>query len=746
MNRKIELLAPGGDIYSIKAAIAAGADAVYCGLDRFNARNRAANISFEVLPGIIRLAHKNDCKVFLTLNIIILESEIRAVINLLNKLVNTKIDGIIIQDLGLFYLLSKYFKSLKIHASTQLTTHNEGQIKFLEKLNVTRVNLSRELNLSEIKALSKVAGKNGLETEVFVHGSYCISFSGICYMSSVISGNSGNRGRCSQPCRDQFKTTAAGKNYPLNLKDNSAYFDLKEIADAGVDSIKVEGRIKKFDYVYTVVDSYKKQLRYFSDHNRLKADNSDLYKVFNRDFSNAYLKGKLDNDMFIDDPRDFSIEHLSEIYNYTTNEEKEESHLAFYQEKEALKAAVENKIKQLSISKMPLTISISGENGLPLKASIKSHDKSFEVQSETNLTDKGNEALGNEMLMKRLKAINETEYYIEHLDLESIKGDVYIPFKELTSIKKRILFILNGSKEMIEPIKIPNLKKHNTKIKPTLSVVISSLFDLELCKKTAAELYFQLPNAMKSELPVLMGLFAKNRKLIPWFPSVLIGEDYVAAVELLHQLKPKMIVSDNSGIGYEASIHGIPWVAGPFLNIVNSYSLINLKENFNCKGAFISNELNREQIRNIIKPDDFKLYYSIFHPINLMITRQCLFHQVTGCVKNKIDNTCIQNCEKSSTITNLKKNTFFIEKSKGNYHQVCNQTNFLNTDIGTDIPNMFSSFFIDLRAIKTETKMNLNKSDVIGLFEDFIAGKPDSKQELKQVIHPSTNSQYVKGI
>ncbi|MCK5028995.1 MAG: U32 family peptidase, partial [Bacteroidales bacterium] len=133
MKRKIELLAPGGDIDSIKTAILTGADAVYCGLNKFNARNRAANISFEDLQGIIRLAHKNSCKVFLTLNIIVLDSEIPALIKLLNRLVNTHIDGVIVQDLGLLYLLSKYFKGLKIHASTQLTTHNKGQIQFLSK-------------------------------------------------------------------------------------------------------------------------------------------------------------------------------------------------------------------------------------------------------------------------------------------------------------------------------------------------------------------------------------------------------------------------------------------------------------------------------------------------------------------------------------------------------------------------------------------------------------------------------------
>ena len=157
MNKKIELLAPGGDVEAIKAAIVAGANAVYCGLDNFNARNRASNLSFDDLSGVLRLAHQHDCEVFLTLNVVILEHEIAGLIKLLNKLVNTKIDGIIVQDLGVFNLVKKYFPTLSIHASTQLTTHNEGQVKFLAKIGATRLNLSRELNIGEIKSLTSVA-------------------------------------------------------------------------------------------------------------------------------------------------------------------------------------------------------------------------------------------------------------------------------------------------------------------------------------------------------------------------------------------------------------------------------------------------------------------------------------------------------------------------------------------------------------------------------------------------------------
>lgn len=750
MKRKFELLAPGGDIESIKAAIIAGTDAVYCGLNQFNARNRATNIDFEDLNGIIHLGHTHNCKVYLTLNILIMGSEIPFLISLLNKLVNTKIDGVIVQDLGLFYLLSKYFKDLKIHASTQLNTHNEGQISFLNKLTATRVNLSRELNINEIKALALIGHKNNMSSEVFVHGSYCISFSGICYISSVLEGNSGNRGRCSQPCRDRYLPTLENKNFPLNLKDNLAYFDLKELYDAKVSSIKIEGRMKKLDYVYTVVKCWKKQIQSLYAQNRFNTDNSDLYKVFNRDFSNAYLKGNINKDMFIDNSRDNSIKHLSDINTYATNKEMELNKLALFEEKKRITANVKNKIKQLSIAKIPLTISVSGKPGTPLKVLVKTPDTSFTMLSKTNLAPQKKDSIAKcltyNVLLKRLKAINDTEYTLEHLELEYLEKDLFISFSEITSIKKRLLFILNDSKEMIDPIDVPFLNKDTLKKPPMLSALISSQKDVGLCNETCAEIFFQLPNCLKNESLNLLDLFLKNKKLIPWFPSVLIGENYTAAVEFLEQVQPELIVTNNTGIAYEAYQKGILWIAGPYLNMVNSFSLLCLKENFDSCGSFISNEISKNQIKSIIKPENFKLYYSIYHPILLMTSRQCLLHQVIGCKKKTMDEECIQKCEKSSSITNLKNQPLLIKKTKGYYHSVYNNINFLNTDIVSDIHNTFSNFFIDLRDIKTETRIKMDKISIIRLFENLLNGNLDAKKKLKQVIHPSINTQYKKGI
>ncbi len=171
-----------------------------------------------------------------------------------------------------------------------------------------------------------------------------------------------------------------------------------------------------------------------------------------------------------------------------------------------------------------------------------------------------------------------------------------------------------------------------------------------------------------------------------------------------------------------------------------------MKEHFNCSGAFISNELNKSQIKPIKKPDDFRLYYSIYHPIPLMTSRQCLFHQVTGCAKNRIDDSCIQQCAKSSTITNVKNDTFFLSKGEGDYHRLYDEKNYLNTDILADIENLFSGYLIDLRDVQTGTGINVSKPKLIHLFKDLLAGNSMAAAEIKQNVQPTTSSLYHKGI
>ncbi len=744
MNKKIELLAPGGDIDSIKAAIAAGADAVYCGLDKFNARNRATNINFDDLQGILRLAHSHQCQVFITLNIVIVDSEIPAFISVLNKLVNTSVDGIILQDLGMLSLVSTYFKSLKIHASTQMTTHNKGQIEFLKQLSVERVNLSRELSLAEIKDLSAVAHAHDMGVEVFVHGSNCLSFSGLCYFSSVFGGNSGNRGRCSQPCRDQYLTTPVGSDFPLNLKDNSAFFDLVELVDAGVDSLKIEGRIKKFHYVYTVVDAWRKQLQHFYNTNTILTDNKALYSVFNRDFSNDFLKGNISKNLFIDNPRDHSAIYLSTQNGCENSLEKAKGDV--YDERTEIIANVEQVLIDYNISKAPLSIHVSGKTGEPLVVLVNTPDEVFAISSDTLLEEATtSQTLDEKTIFERFKSVNDTEFFINKLDLNQLQPNLFIPFKELTMIKKQLLFVLNGSRELIEPVSIPALKKviSNDK-KATLSVLILSIDDVSLCANTSASVYFKLPNSLGKSANKYRQLFEEHHELIPWFPSVLIGKDYADAVALLHQIKANRIVTDNVGIAFEAYKCKSEWIAGPNFNLVNSFSLAVLKEKFNCVGAFISNEIKKSQIKAIKKPENFELLYSLYHRIELMTSRQCLFHQVVGCEKTVMDDGCLPQCQKSTFMTNFKGNRLILEKQIGCYHTMYHEQNYLNTEIVTDLPNFFSNFLIDLTDSVLVKKTTEEKLNLINLFEDLLNG--DSEKALHDHLAPTTCTQYRVGI
>jgi putative protease len=752
MTKKIELLAPGGDVNAIKAAIVAGANAVYCGLDTFNARNRAANLSFDDLTGVVKLAHQYDCEIFLTLNVVILEHEVVGIVKLLNKLVNSGIDGIIVQDLGLFNLVKKYFPSLDIHASTQLTTHNEGQVQFLSKIGATRVNLSRELNLTEIKALTTVAHDVDVLTEVFVHGALCIAFSGQCYSSSVSVGNSGNRGRCSQACRDEYEPTATGNKFPLNLKDNSAYFDLPELVDAGVDSLKIEGRIKGAQYVHTVVDSWRKQINKFVETGTLLDDNSSLYKVFNRDFTNLFLKGDMKKSMFIDNPRDHSFTHANQKNNAISVVQVQETQDKLAQEKNEIGALVAEKIKYLSIAKQNLALNFSGKLGEPLTITARvtervADDKTFVVQSAMNLIEAGQSGIDQVAIEKRFKSFNNSEYLVESFNYKDLDAGLNIPFKELTSLKNELAFLLNDSVVVIPAVEISPLKHHaKIDIKPTMSLLIADAKDIYLCDETDADVYFKLPESFKVGNRKYIDLFLENPKLIPWFPAVLIGKDYLEAVKVLEEVRPQHIVSNNTGIAYKAFEMDIDWVAGPFLNTTNSYALLTLKEDLNCKGAFISNEINRPQIRNIKRPENFKLLYSIYHPILMMTSRQCFFQQTVGCKKPSIEDGCMQSCKKATSITNVKGISFAVDKQKGGYPSIYNHEQFLNVDIVNDFSQLFDEFFIDLTDIGSGSKERLDKTQLIHHFENVLNGVQESGVQLHEMVTVSTNAQYKQGL
>lgn len=292
----VELLAPAGSIDAFRAAAAAGADAVYLGAKGFNARAQAQNFSDGELITAIDDAHVQGMKVYLVLNTLIGENEIQEAAMMASFAYREGIDGIIVQDLGLVSLLRKIVPQMPIHASTQMTIHNIDGVRAAQKLGLSRVVLSRELSVEEIREITE---KTDIQVEVFIHGALCISRSGQCLLSSFIGGRSGNRGRCAQPCRLPWKNDKAGLHgdYLLSPRDLMTLELLPDLISAGISSLKIEGRMKSPEYVAAAVMVYRKYLDLaMSNPTQYRVDQQDirmLEQVFNRGgFTTGYLQGR----------------------------------------------------------------------------------------------------------------------------------------------------------------------------------------------------------------------------------------------------------------------------------------------------------------------------------------------------------------------------------------------------------------------------------------------------------------------
>ena len=304
MSHIPELLAPAGSRSAFEAAIAAGADAVYLGLKNFSARQNADNFSIDDLSAVCRDAHLRRRKVYLTANTLVMPGEMDEAFGLVNAAADAGIDAAIIQDVGLMNVLRHKLPQLELHASTQMNIRSVAGIEFSKKLGATRVTLARELSLDQIKALSKC----GIDLEVFVHGALCICQSGQCLLSSLIGGRSANRGTCAQPCRLAYslvdksgKKLADPGQYLLSPHDLMAIELLPQLIDAGVCSLKIEGRMKSCEYVSTVTHVYRKALdRLVIDKGSYQVteeEKNQLSDAFSRGFTCGYLVGENGNAM-----------------------------------------------------------------------------------------------------------------------------------------------------------------------------------------------------------------------------------------------------------------------------------------------------------------------------------------------------------------------------------------------------------------------------------------------------------------
>lgn len=320
--KNVELLAPAGNMECLHAAVKAGADAVYLGAGHFNARRGADNFSLENLAEACDYAHLRGVKIYLTLNTVVLPSELPDALELARQAYRCGVDAFIVQDIGISIELSRIMPDVEVHVSTQMNIHDEDGLRAAAALGATRVTLARELSLAEIARLHELAEELGVELESFAHGALCICYSGQCFMSSLVGGRSANRGRCAQACRLPYelhnralrKTLDAPGEHLLSPKDLCTANLIPELLHAGVSSLKIEGRMKSPEYVQAVVGVYRAVINRVeaaidrdgidsvvaSDAPELRASEEEmnvLSEAFSRGFTTAYLKGKRGNEI-----------------------------------------------------------------------------------------------------------------------------------------------------------------------------------------------------------------------------------------------------------------------------------------------------------------------------------------------------------------------------------------------------------------------------------------------------------------
>ncbi|MBR2544875.1 MAG: U32 family peptidase [Erysipelotrichaceae bacterium] len=323
---KVELLAPSGNFECVKAAVASGANAVYLGGQLFSARAYANNFSTEELDKVCDYCHGYGVKVYVTVNTLYKDSEFEQLIRFIDDLYRIGVDGLIMQDLGAISLVRKCYPDLPVHASTQLTANSLDEVKAFEAMGLTTVVLSRELSLEEIKY---ICSNTSVRIEVFIHGALCVSYSGQCYISSVLGNRSGNRGKCAQNCRLEYTLSSEGKKlaegHLLSTKDICTVDHLKELLDCGVASLKIEGRMKTPEYVAQVTSVYRHYIDEYYKGNYMKISAEDMLALqfsFNRGgFSEGYLKVRSGPEMMCPvHPRNWGV-YSGKVISYDAKRE-----------------------------------------------------------------------------------------------------------------------------------------------------------------------------------------------------------------------------------------------------------------------------------------------------------------------------------------------------------------------------------------------------------------------------------------
>lgn len=599
----MELLAPAGSMEALRAAVCNGADAVYLGADTFNARMNARNFSAADLQEAVVYCHVRGVKVHLTLNTLVLDREMPRAAELIRLAASCGVDAFIVQDLGVVSLCRQLAPDVPIHASTQMSIHSLEGVMEAAALGCSRVVLARELPAEEIAHICK---KSPVEIEVFVHGALCMCYSGQCYLSSVIGRRSGNRGQCAQPCRlpygyGRFEST----RYPLSLKDNCLAGELDELRRMGVASIKIEGRMKRPEYVAIVTRAYRTVL---NGGKLMPSDLQELETAFSRQgFTDGYFRGQTGSDMF---GRRQEGEDTADLFASarTTYEQGEPQRIgvrfyAMIRRGEPAQLAVEDPDGNLCRTRGPV----------PEQAVYRS--------------------LTPQDLEQQLKKTGGTPYLCTAVR-SSLDPDLMLPASAINAMRRDVIAELTAKRGRAAPARLnaydepPRYDGIAGEPQLTIAVRTAGQITSRMLSMKPTVLYVPLSElAEHPDLPQRVGVETQLAAILP--RVIWSGELAPIARQLrtVYEMGVRQVLAGNLGQLHIARAAGFA-VRGDFgLNIVNSRAMRYLREQ-GLDSQLLSFELTLPQIRDISKAVPAELL--IYGRLPLMLMENCVMKNRTG--------------------------------------------------------------------------------------------------------------------
>ena len=771
--RDVELLAPVGSFEALKAAVQNGANAVYLGGKDFGARASANNFDRDELKEAVKYAHIRGVQVFVTTNTLRKENEIEDFLEYAKFLYDIDVDAIILQDIGMARLIKRELPDFELHASTQMVAHSLEDVKYLESVGFDRVVLAREVTVEEIKY---ICDNCKADIEVFVHGALCVCYSGQCLMSSMIGNRSGNRGRCAQPCRQRYElidvytgeVVNSNGDYLLSPRDLNAIEEIDKVIDAGVHSLKIEGRMKRPEYVATVIDGYRKTIDEYLATNKLNVSDetiNDLYTIFNRKFTKGLLLGDVGKDMMNSQLPNNQGLYVGTVVDYNKKAKRLKIKLANTLKKgdginfgggtigriikngnietigykgetieldfvgEARKGQIVFKTSDSELmDRVQATFTQDKEfvkNIIDAKITIKlgqkpiltlkdRHSNEATIEGDKIVEEAMKVALSKEKVETQLRKLGNTPYELDLLEIE-LDDNVSLPISLLNQMRRDCIELLN--KERIS-IKNRKYKNKTIKYKPVqynrnkqqeISVKVKNLEQLESALECGVDrIYYEDTNTIDKAMSLAMKY---NKKVIYSAPRIIRNKEYNHLAKANNAGVESVQVGNYGSIDYfKDKKLNIDY----YLNAFNSET-INYYKEIGADTLCISQELNINEIKETIKYTDINIESVVYGYTPLMITEYCPMGVI------------VRDCKKDKRVAKCKESIYALRNSKGDEFRVsqdifCRSTIY-NSNVTCMLDNLYELHEIGINVLRLDFTLEDKETvkEVIEAYQEVLS-------------------------